>query len=162
MFHSKQFRERELKTLKKSFFLTIKIPWRNWKNAFFLLGITIWSSTKSSEANPKFSVLLDLRTFTDRKFIPPHIFPRLVFWTSTSWEFTDRKFQRQTRRRTSTQVSISVCWFMIGRMVSMLLCSTRSDLLPTSIRGSLRWTGRVVTAREEKAWGFTSVCVATW
>lgn len=38
---------------------------------------------------------------------------------------------------TSTQVSISLCLFMMGSMVSMLLCSTRSDLFPTRIRGTL-------------------------
>lgn len=39
---------------------------------------------------------------------------------------------------TSTQVSISEYWFMMGRMVSMLLWSTRSDLFPTRIRGTLQ------------------------
>lgn len=38
---------------------------------------------------------------------------------------------------TSTHVSISLYWFIMGRMVSMLLCSTRSDLFPTRIRGTL-------------------------
>lgn len=38
---------------------------------------------------------------------------------------------------TSTQVSISLYWFITGSMVSMLLCSTRSDLFPTRIRGTL-------------------------
>lgn len=44
------------------------------------------------------------------------------------------------RRRwlTSTQVSMSWYWFIIGRMVSMLLCSTRSDLFPTRINGTLQ------------------------
>lgn len=41
-------------------------------------------------------------------------------------------------RLTSTQVSISEYWFMMGRMVSMLLWSTRSDLFPTRIRGTLQ------------------------
>ncbi len=40
--------------------------------------------------------------------------------------------------RTSTQVSISENWFMIGRMVSMELPERRSDLLPTRMMGILR------------------------
>lgn len=39
---------------------------------------------------------------------------------------------------TSTQVSMSEYWFMMGRMVSILLCSTRSDLFPTRISGTLQ------------------------
>lgn len=53
-------------------------------------------------------------------------------------KFTNHKFQNQMRRHTSTQVSISVYWFIIGRMVSILLYSTRSDLFPTNIKGSLK------------------------
>lgn len=41
---------------------------------------------------------------------------------------------------TSTHVSISVYWFIMGRIVSILLYSTRSDLFPTNIRGSLKTT----------------------
>lgn len=39
---------------------------------------------------------------------------------------------------TSTHVSISENWFMIGRMASMELPERRSDLLPTRMMGILR------------------------
>lgn len=39
---------------------------------------------------------------------------------------------------TSTQVSISENWFMIGRMVSMELPERKSDLLPTRMMGILQ------------------------
>lgn len=45
--------------------------------------------------------------------------------------------EQNSRPLTSTQVSISLYWFIMGRMVSMLLCSTRSDLFPTRIKGTL-------------------------
>lgn len=64
----------ELKTIFK-----LSISLKKLKNAFFLVDIKIWLSTKSSKANSKSSVFFGLYDFTNnRKSLPSHIVPRPI------------------------------------------------------------------------------------
>lgn len=60
-----------------------------------------------------------------------------------------KALQKPSGSLTSTQVSISENWFMMGRMTSMELPTCRSDLFPTKIMGILRKKDRASESTSE-------------
>lgn len=110
------------------------------KNAAFTWSVMCQAEINKPKkaATRRFALpLCSLNTSTLQLWLNWSFFLVMFWFMSRQQTILALTWPSMMQRLTSTQVSISLYWFIMGRMVSMLLCSTRSDLFPTRMRGTL-------------------------